>query len=253
MAKRFTDTNKWNKPFIRGLQAPYKLLWLYILDECDHAGIWQVDIEVARIKIGLEFTPMEALKYFDNNILPISNGEKWFIKDFIEFQYGELNESNRAHASVIKILKHNKIDHIKLIQMEGAYKGHTSPLQGATYMDKDKDKDKDKDGDKKLNIPSEAEFLNYCQSQTDKFNLITGDLKLKYAAWVENGWKDGKNQKINNWKSKILQTIPYLIQNSNGKTTRSDSAYNPEPIEPINKEGFKGEFVFGQLPNSKQK
>jgi len=28
MPKRFTDTEKWKKPFIRGLQGPYKLLVL---------------------------------------------------------------------------------------------------------------------------------------------------------------------------------------------------------------------------------
>ena len=52
MAKRFTDTEKWKKPFIRGLEGAYKLLWLYICDDCDHAGIWQVDLEVASIRIG---------------------------------------------------------------------------------------------------------------------------------------------------------------------------------------------------------
>jgi hypothetical protein len=133
MAKRFSDTDKWKKPFIRSLQAPYKLLWLYILDDCDHAGVWQVDMEIANIKIGENLNTETALKQFGDKITVFDSGEKWFIKDFIDFQYGELNPKNRVHESVLSILKkYNLILENKHL---------TSPLQGA----KDKDKDKDKD------------------------------------------------------------------------------------------------------------
>jgi len=60
MAKRFTDTDKWKKTFIRTMKAPYKLLWLYILDECDHAGIWQVDFDVDEIKNLYKFMAISA-------------------------------------------------------------------------------------------------------------------------------------------------------------------------------------------------
>jgi len=138
MAKRFTDSEKWKKPFIRNMKAPYKLLWLYILDECDHAGIWQVDLEVAQIKIGERLSLDLALQYLGSKILQIDGGEKWFIYDFIEFQYGALNPDNRAHNSVINLLNKYQIDYKN--------KPLTSPLQGA--MDKDKDKDKDKEKEK---------------------------------------------------------------------------------------------------------
>ena len=107
MPKRFTDTDKWKKPFIRGLDGPYKLLWFYILDDCDHAGIWQVDFEVARIRIGEQVDYESAIKLFGDRVHPVSKF-KWFIPDFITFQYGELSEKNRLHLSVIQILsKHN--------------------------------------------------------------------------------------------------------------------------------------------------
>jgi len=113
MSKRFTDTDKWKKPFIRGLQGAYKLLWLYILDDCDHAGIWQVDFEVASIRIGEEINADMAVEIFGDRIEIFHAGAKWFIKDFVVFQYGELTERNRLHVSVIKILKENEV---------GAYK-----------------------------------------------------------------------------------------------------------------------------------
>jgi hypothetical protein len=129
MAKRFTDTDKWKKPFIRGLPTPYKLLWFYILDDCNHAGVWEVDIEVAEIRTGEKFSILYALEIFGDRVQKISEN-KWFLPDFISFQYGELNEKNRLHLSVINILNKYEI------------KDLTSPLQGVKEQYKDKDKDK---------------------------------------------------------------------------------------------------------------
>lgn len=119
MAKRFTDTDKWKKPFIRALDAPYKLLWLYILDDCDMAGIWQKDFEVASIRIGEKVTEARALEIFGERIKVF--GDKWFIVDFISFQYGELSENNRMHKAVSNTLLKNHII------PEGASKGLISP------------------------------------------------------------------------------------------------------------------------------
>jgi len=143
MGKRFTDTNKYKKPFIRGLQGAYKLLWDYLYHDCDHAGIWIVDFDIAQVYLGADMpvNRADALKYFNKDekrIIEIDNGSKWFIAPFIEFQYGELNEQNRAHNSVIQILKKYKLYKNKPL---------ASPFKGAMDMDKDKDKDKDKDID----------------------------------------------------------------------------------------------------------
>jgi len=132
MAKRFTDTDKWKKPFIRGLEAPYKLLWFYILDDCDHAGIWIVDLEIASIRCGHTFNEKDILKIFNGQVDVVRKGELWFIRDFIDFQYGTLNPENRAHKSVLDRLKKYKI------------KPLISPLQGAKDKDKDTDIDKEK-------------------------------------------------------------------------------------------------------------
>lgn len=40
-------------------------------------------------------------------------------------------------------------------------------------------------------------------------------LNLKYQSWVENGWKTGKGNQIKNWKSTLLNTLPYLAKNQN--------------------------------------
>jgi len=179
MAKRFTDTDKWKKPFIRGMKAPYKLLWLYILDECDHAGIWQVDLEVAEIKIGERLNEDIAIKFLEKNISIFDNGKKWFIPDFIEFQYGQLNPENRAHNSVIKILlKNNLIDE--------HYKPLISPLQGAKDMDKDKELDMDKEkvqGQIELVYPFDSEFFKVLWSTWLKYR---SEIKKPYKSIISH-------------------------------------------------------------------
>ena len=145
MAKRFTDTEKWKKPFIRGLQGAYKLLWLYICDDCDHAGIWQVDMEVAAIRIGEKIDSKEAIKSFDEKIIIFDKGNKWFIPSFLEFQYPSgLNSDNRAHNSVIILLEKYNLRISK-------NKPLISPLEGSMDMDMVKDMDKDMvKGEKKV-------------------------------------------------------------------------------------------------------
>jgi hypothetical protein len=137
MAKRMTATEKWDDPWFQELDPKYKIFWMFILDKCDHAGIWQVNIKAANFFIGATYNESEILEAFKNRIVPINGGDRWFVKKFIEFQYGELNPANRAHLSVIQILKK-----YSLIDEQGDTKGLISPYEG--YKDKDKDKDKDK-------------------------------------------------------------------------------------------------------------
>lgn len=181
------------------MKAPYKLLWLYILDECNHAGIWQVDLAVAQLKIGEKLNVERALSFFKSKIFVIDFGEKWFIPDFIDFQYGELNPDNRAHKSVISILaKFHLIDETYKI------KELISPLQGA----KDKDKDKDKDMDKDKAVPKkkqtdhlfkDSEFINVelFEDQFAGTDYEYCDLKI-YHEKVKN-WSASKGVKRIDW------------------------------------------------------
>lgn len=158
MAKRFTDTNKYRKPFIRGLKGAYKLLWDFLYHDCDHAGIWIVDFEIAQMYVGadMKINKEDALKNFNEDeirIIELDNGKKWFIPSFIEFQYGRLNDKNKAHSGIIIILsKYNLIDDNLCL------KGHISPIQGAMDKYKDKEMGKDKVKGEFNNFPIPTDF-----------------------------------------------------------------------------------------------
>ena len=68
--------------------------------------------------------------------------------------------------------------------------------------------------DKKENkntIPEFSEFLAYALEKKPKINQQ--DLRLKYESWKESDWsinRNGKLQPITNWKTTLLNTLPYL-------------------------------------------
>jgi len=139
MAKRFIDTDLFRKPFIRSLEAPYKALWIYLLCECDHAGIWVVELDVAQLRMDMKLDPDKVIEKMGGAVVPVGDGTKWYLPDFVAFQYGTLNRENRVHASVLDRLEALGIDPHERHEN----KGLLSPLQGAKDKDKDKDMDKD--------------------------------------------------------------------------------------------------------------
>lgn len=217
MPKRYTDTEKWKKPFIRGLQAPYKLLWFYILDDCDHAGIWHVEIDVAALRICEEIDIEDAKKQFKSHIIEFAKGTKWFIPDFVEFQYGKLNPENRVHNSVIRKLKKYKLLNLK---------EHISPLQGAKDKDKDKDKDLLKEKEKKFKKELELFLEKYSKEILNEFYTYwtepnksgtklrwemekTWDIKRRLSRWASNKFNIKKTEEKTTYNRKELLDNPW--------------------------------------------
>jgi len=145
LAKRFIDTGLFRKKWIRQLDPNMKLFWIYLLTDCDHAGIWDVDVERASFQLKVELNEDEILETFNRKIVPFKT-DKWFVPKFIVYQYGELNENVNAHKSVIKLLtKYGLYVENQLLNNSSA----TVKVNNLTVKDKDKDKDKVKDKDKK--------------------------------------------------------------------------------------------------------
>ena len=130
MAKRFMS-NCFEKKWFRELPIKLKIVWFYLLNKCNHAGILDdLDLDLLSFQIGEEYTLKEILEAFGDNLKEIGNGQI-FITKFIEFQYNlPLNPKVKVHQSVLKLLSKSGI------QLD-------NPL--LSVKDKDKDKDKGKD------------------------------------------------------------------------------------------------------------
>lgn len=133
MAKRLSDTNKWDDPWFLDLSSEYRQVWLFILDKCNLAGIWKVNKRMIDFVVGSTVNLGHFLASSGDRVREYQNGEKWFIKGFLNFQYGPLQVTNRVHNAVINEL-----------QKEGLWIDYPYSFQGDKEKDKDKAKDKEK-------------------------------------------------------------------------------------------------------------
>lgn len=131
--KRFTDADKWEDEWFFRLSPFSKLVWLYILDRCDHAGFWKVNHPMAETCLGTRLDWTQIEKDLEGRVEPLQNGTIWFIPKFLKFQYPkELSDTCKPHKGVIALLRdRNSLERVR-------------KLFGNSYLrvqDKEQDKD----------------------------------------------------------------------------------------------------------------
>jgi uncharacterized phage protein (TIGR02220 family) len=154
--KRFTDTDKWRDPWFRKLSAGAKLAFLFIVDNCDNAGVWDADMELANFSIGMEI-PWEKVRESLGERLEVLKSGKWHLKKFVNFQCGELSEECKPHAAVIRLLNKHGI--------QRASKGYPKGMN--TLKEKDQDKDKERDEDQEGDARGEESVAKARQAREE--------------------------------------------------------------------------------------
>lgn len=128
--KRFTETGKWLDPWFRKLSPKLKLLWGYICDTCDPAGVFELDADMASMQIG-EIIVDDDLRELETRLRKLPSG-RMLIVNFIPFQYGELSTECRPHKVVFDAIKKHKLQYPINTLSEG--------VEYPTGLEKDKDK-----------------------------------------------------------------------------------------------------------------
>jgi len=148
--KRFTEGGKWGDPWFRQLGMRLQWLWLYICDQCDGAGVIELDWDRVNFESGVgaggfKETDMGLL---GDRVRRLAEA-KWFIPKFIKFQYGELSGRCQYHVRVMALLK----KHGLLIGSDGVVAPLPVPLvaplppplpvawEAPSHEDKDQDQD----------------------------------------------------------------------------------------------------------------
>lgn len=221
MSKRMTGTEKWDDPWFFRLPLEYKCLWIYLLDKCDHAGLWKVNLELASFHLKVDFKFKDISKYFVDKIIVV-NDDLWFIPNFVNFQYGKLNIDNKVHKSVISNLeKFNLLDDKHCVILSPLLGSHIAPCYEAKDKDKEKEKDKDQDKEKekdrkisKETNPDEnisvATFEDKIEIFMDMWNFVFQGTKVsqikfmseKRRALFKEALKDIDTEE--DWKDAIL-------------------------------------------------
>lgn len=135
MAKRFTDTELWDKEWFMNLSVKHKCLIRFLFDKCDAAGVWSANYVLATQYIGETITiaDMDALSH---RVVCISPG-KFYLIDFIEFQYGTLTPTCIPHRKIIALVeKYGLEKHQNL--------GYTKPIHTLKEEEEDKEEETEK-------------------------------------------------------------------------------------------------------------
>jgi hypothetical protein len=128
MKKIFTDSEKWDDLWFRGLNPQCKIIYIYLCDMSDHAGVWEMDYERFEMhtKLGLSFEQFKSYLWVLRDKVQLIPDNKYWIKNYINFQYSKgINKKHRVFDPVFRsIEKHNlpitQVD-VKIIE-EDAWK-----------------------------------------------------------------------------------------------------------------------------------
>jgi hypothetical protein len=205
MAKRFTDTSKWRDKWFRGLNPSEKVLFLYLVDNCDNAGFIEIDYELWAFQIGVEESDVEnafpSLKKVVEKV-----GEWCWISTFLHHQKNlPLNPGNNAHKQIISLLEMNKnkfLSSLKYKEFLGANMG----LNSSIGKGKGKGNSKGKGNVKVEVLESEIWISDLARNQKTTvekielyLNTFLDDLEMKDD--LDKGVKEVKRHFVN-WLNK---------------------------------------------------
>lgn len=77
------------------------------------------------------------------------------------------------------------------------------------------------------NIPSLEEFTHYAKLLDNYFPELDLIIKEKYDSWLGNGWKNGYDKPITNWKSSLKNIMPFLQSELQSSNTTSEKIALP--------------------------
>lgn len=182
MAKRYTDTNKWDDPWYFDLPINFKLAWDYITAKCDAVGVWKPSKKHLEFNIGMPVDMVDFLNFCGPERISLINNGSWWIKKFCDFQYGELKEDSKSPTtqSYIKMLKKHNL-------WEGYIKGIYRVCN--TPKEKDIDKEEEKEDNKKESDFSDSPDVVNVPRETidDKINSALDEI---YIEQQRMNWRD---------------------------------------------------------------
>ena len=163
-------------------------LYFFIIEHCNRLG-WKE-------KFGLPTTmAKEAIGIRSYNTYINT------LNDLVEFGFVNLIEKskNQYSSNIIALSNFDKA-HDKALD-KALIKHGTKQRESIDSINKQETKEQ-------IYIPEFTEFLQFAIEQVS--NIDKDEVKLKYESWKVNNWKDGNNKQIKNWKTKLLNTLPYI-------------------------------------------
>lgn len=227
MAKRFIDTGYYKSPFVRGLKGSLKSLYCFIICDCNGAGIWVKDLQIASMYIGFDVSEKDFNVFLENKkAIDLKNG-KYFFPDFLEHQYPKgLSIHNPAQKNFILELQKNLL-------IDSDLKPLWSTLQGTKVMVMEKVevmvKEKGNSKEQKIEIIKDV-FLTESQINDSKAFFLD---KWQLAIETLSNYKQSSGKKYKSDYHALIGWVKDKIIKENGKQIGT-KAGNEHPLQNLN-------------------
>jgi len=254
MSKRFTETKKWSDGWFLSLANDYRIIWLWLVDNCSIAGFWKKDFE------SLNFfckpsSPIDELRFkeiFNGRCLDLE--QYFFIPKFLKVQYPQGLTSNKPLIiSVRKELSKLLNNDYSMIKQSLGNDYLIIPLHSLMIKGKGKGKGKGKDKDKEYFELIKKEGM---QGEGDEREEVLGNLQEKKSDdekfnlfWEAYPKRKSKGQAEKAWlkikpSEQLLATMLAKIEQA---TTSEDwmkegGKYIPYPATWLNAKGWEDEY-----------
>jgi hypothetical protein len=217
MSKRFVDTGLFDDDWFMDLSKDGKLLWVYFITKCDHAGMIKINNKLCKLQTGI--TDLEkTIKELSKSLVTVEQ-DLFFIPKYISFQYpGFPNSKVKQQESALNILenfelyKDGKITVSKELSNSYVNDSVNVIVNDSVIV---------KGGGKKFVAPNIEEVIEYF-----KENGFSEDLAKKAFNHYELGhWKDTNGKQVLNWKQKININWFKEENKESKKDTKKDRNY----------------------------
>ncbi len=212
MSKRFIDSGLFADSWFMQLKQDEKLLWIYLITNCDHAGIIELNVPLVSFLTGIADVE-KTLRSFGDRMVNV-RANYYFLPGYIKFQYGELRETVNVQRSAIRRLEEFGLwdSESGCITVPDRHQKRQEPKKkgGNTTATKKAPKTAAK-------TPTVEDVREYCKERKNGI-----DAELFWHHYNSRGWQVN-GRKIKSWKSCV---ITWEKRNKNsGVRSEHDSAY----------------------------
>jgi len=214
MSKRFIDTGLFDDDWFMDLSKDAKLLWIYFITKCNHAGILKLNKKLCQVQTDIRDIDT-VIKQLGNRLVTVSK-HLYFIPKYIDFQYpGFPNSKVRQQQSAVDILdKYGLFDKENLsltIQLDNCYDN-----------DSDNDNDNDNDNDRRRKKKNKySDFVSLTEKEYQKLIEGHGEKNTQLFIEILNNYKGSTGKR---YKSDYLTILNWVIDKAKKEGKYKDSS-----------------------------
>jgi hypothetical protein len=203
---RFTETRKWDDPWFRALSPSAKLLFIFVAENCNNAGFYELDTGAIAFKTGL--TEAEIGGALEGLRRGIKGASGWlWLRQFLKHQKNDpLKQENPAHRQIIALLSEQVQRFARCQEFQqsiATYKGLLSPIGIGIGIGTGKGKGTDVHGAEKESNHSGRPNLEEAVSYGRELGLERPAVESWFDHFESNGWKVSGRAPMKDWRAAL--------------------------------------------------